>query len=110
MNLNDKAKRRAGTAALAAYHKAQLAGLLERVRDGFHDYDAGRLDEFGLDELIHHYTEANQLLWSFCSVSGGRVSQQMAILELERQDGNEPDWWDAAEQRLRGGRDEQDGA
>ncbi len=38
---------------LAAYHEARLAELLEHVRAGFAEYDAGRLDAFDLDALVH---------------------------------------------------------
>jgi hypothetical protein len=35
-------------------------------------YDAGQIDAFELDELIHHYTRATQTPWSFCT-GGGAV-------------------------------------
>jgi hypothetical protein len=44
-----KAQRRADREAVGAYHEAQLAKLLERVRDGFERYDADTIDAFELD-------------------------------------------------------------
>lgn len=44
-----------GRADVAAYHKARLAELLERVRSGFTYYDLGEIDAFDLDEVIQRY-------------------------------------------------------
>ncbi len=57
-----RAQRRADRALIAAYHEAQLANLLERVRAGFAAYDAGQLDAFGLDDIIHRYKRSEQAL------------------------------------------------
>jgi hypothetical protein len=65
-----KARRRADQALLATYHEARLADLLEHVRAGFAAYDAGRIDAFGLDDVIDRYRRAARALWSFCAVSG----------------------------------------
>ena len=48
-----KARRRADQALLATYHEARLADLLEHVRAGFAECDAGRIDAFDLDGIIH---------------------------------------------------------
>jgi hypothetical protein len=69
-----KAQRRADREAVGAYHEAELARLLEHVRMGFARYDAGEIDAFELDELIHHYKRATQKLWSAC-VGGGAHSR-----------------------------------
>src|SRR5919109_2581060 len=79
-----KAERRAARAAVGAYHEAELARLLEHVREGFERYDAGEIDAFELDELIHHFKRATQKLWSFCvgggaqKFSGGRADHVRA--------------------------------
>jgi len=57
-----KAERQADVALVISYHEARLADLLEQVQDGFGRYDAGELDAFELDELIHHYKRAARLL------------------------------------------------
>src|SRR5215203_2181208 len=59
-----KAERRAARAAVGAYHEAELARLIEHVREGLARLDAGEIDAFELDELIHHYKRAAQKLWS----------------------------------------------
>lgn len=46
---SSKAERREARARIAAYHEAELAGLVERLREGFRHYDAGELDVFELD-------------------------------------------------------------
>jgi hypothetical protein len=92
-----RAQRRADRALIAAYHEAQLANLLERVRAGFAAYDAGQLDAFGLDDIIHRYKRAASKLWSFCFGTGGQVEMAVRTLEWLRADGNEPDWWEEAD-------------
>ena len=93
----DKAKHRADWAFLVTYHEAKLVELLEHVRAGFVRYDAGELDAFGLDELIHRYQLAARELWKFCSVSGGRVGTAVRTLELWQERDEMPDWWQAGE-------------
>ena len=92
-----RAQRRADRALIAAYHEAQFANLLERVRAGFAAYDAGQLDAFGLDDIIHRYKRAASKLWSFCFGTGGQVEMAVRTLEWLRADGNEPDWWEEAD-------------
>ena len=94
-----KAERRAARAAVGAYHEAELARLLEHVRDGLARYDAGEIDAFELDDLIHHYKRATQKLWSFCSGSGGQIEMAARTLEYLREQNDLPDWWDWARPR-----------
>ena len=51
----ERAERRAARKTIGAYHEVQLRLLLEHVRDGFRRLDAGEIDAFELDELIHRY-------------------------------------------------------
>src|SRR5919112_729045 len=88
-----KAERRAARAAVGAYHEAELAKLLERVREGIASYDAGEIDAFELDDLIHHYKRATQKLWSFCTGTGAQVETAAKTLEWLRAQGESPDWW-----------------
>lgn len=97
-----KAERRAARARLGAYHEAELARLIDRVRDGLARYDAGAIDAFEFDDLVHHYKRATQKLWSFCSGSGGQVLVTARTLEWASREGELPDWWEAAEPRRRG--------
>ena len=88
-----KAERRADREAVGAYHEQQQAKLLEHVRGGFARYDAGVIDAFELDELIHHYHRASQRLWSACVGGGTHASRLAPLLEQQSADGDETDWW-----------------
>ncbi len=59
----DKTQRRAAIALLAAYHEARLADLIEHVRDGLARYDAGEIDAFELDAVMH---ENDGFVWPRC--------------------------------------------
>jgi hypothetical protein len=79
----EKAKRRAARELIGAYHQQQLRALLEHVRDGFAQLDAGEIDEFELDDLIHRYKRAATELWKFCGDTGGewlRAANTLAYL------------------------------
>lgn len=92
-----KAARQAARAVVAAYHQQELGRLLDHLRDGFLRLDAGEIDEFELDDLIHRYKRAAAKLWSFCGSSGGQWEQAANRLAFLR-DRNEPppDWWSEA--------------
>lgn len=76
--------------------------LLEHVRDGFARLDAGELDAFDLDDLIHHYKRSARELWKFCGQSGSAWLTAARTLEYWREQGEEPpDWWQAGERRRR---------
>jgi hypothetical protein len=90
-----KAKRRADIALVGAYYEARLADLLERVREGFADHDAGELDAFDLDDLIHRYKRAARELWKFCgSVTGSRAGSIARMLEDMQERDERIDWWE----------------
>lgn len=87
---------------IAGYHEEQLRLLLERVRDGFERFDAGEIDAFALDELIHRYQRSARELWKFCGQSGSGWLTAARTLEYLREHGEElPDWWAAGEPRRR---------
>jgi hypothetical protein len=94
-----KAERRAARAGVAAYHEAELARLLEHVREGLERYDADEIDAFELDDLIHHYKRATQKLWSFCTGGGTHVHSTARTLDWLRERGELPDWWEQATPR-----------
>ncbi len=77
----DKAEGRAARELIGAYHQEQLRGLLEHVRAGFVRLDAGEIDEFDLDDLIHHYKRSATELWKFCGSSGGPWLQAARMRE-----------------------------
>jgi hypothetical protein len=92
---DEKAERRAAREAIAAYHRDELRKLLEHVRAGFAQLDAGDIDEFELDHLIHHYKRSTIELWKFCESSGGGAVHAVSALAYRREQGREPDWWEA---------------
>lgn len=96
---DEKAERRAALSLISAYHQDQLRALLERVRSGFERLDAGEIDEFELDELIHHYKRSTVELWKFCGYAGGSQLQAARTLTYLREEGREPDWWEAGASR-----------
>ena len=98
----ERARRRAAREVIGRYQEQQLRLLLERVRDGFQRLDAGEIDAFELDELIHRYTRSARELWKFCGQSGSEWLTAARTLEYLREQGEEPpDWWQAGEPRRR---------
>lgn len=97
----EKERRRSAIALVAAYHEARLGELLEHIRDGFARYDAGEIDAFDLDDLIHRYKRSAQKLWSFCSGTGSQMESTARTLEVLGAEGELPDWWAAGEPRRR---------
>jgi hypothetical protein len=95
----EKARRRAARALVGEYHERELAALLEHVREGFARFDAGELDAFELDELIHRYKRSTRELWKFCNLNTHETVAWM--LEDEQQRGEAIDWWTAGEPRRR---------
>jgi hypothetical protein len=90
-----KAERQADVAFVVSYHEARLAELLEQVRNGFARYDAGELDAFELDELIHRYKRATRELWKFCgTVTGSRAHSIARTIEEVQGRGEAIDWWE----------------
>ncbi len=97
----ERTGRRKARALIADYHEQQLLALLEHVRGGFARLDRGELDAFELDELIHRYKRSARELWKFCGQTGSSWEHAARTLEWLRQEGNEPDWWQAGEPRRR---------
>ena len=94
---SDKAERQAARELVGRYHGAELRKLLDHVRDGFARLDAGEIDEFDLDQLIHQYKKAATKLWSFCGTSGGQWLQAANSLRyLENAGETGRDWWEEA--------------
>jgi len=72
---------------------------LERLRTGFARLDAGDIDEFDLDDLIHPYKRSAAELWKFCGSRGGHWERAARALTYLRERGEEPDWWEAGAPR-----------
>lgn len=90
---SEKAKRRQARAAVSSYRQEQLRVLLEHVREGFAKLDAGKIDEFELDNLIHRYERAAKQLWIFCGSAGSQELHAAATLAHMRDHGEERNWW-----------------
>jgi hypothetical protein len=97
----ERARRREARKIIAAYHDEQLRGLLEHVRDGFARLDAGEIDAFDLDDIIHHYKRSARELWKFCGSSGSQWERAASTLAYWREQDDEPDWWQAGAPRGR---------
>jgi hypothetical protein len=94
----ERAERRAARRTIGIYHEQQLLALLEHVREGFARLDAGEIDAFELDDLIHHYKRSARELWKFCGQSGAGLQTAARTLEYLQERGEHlPDWWAASE-------------
>ena len=90
---SDRTKRREALAIVGAYYQEHLRSLLEHVREGFARLDAGEVDKFELDDLIHRYKRAAKQLWMFCGSTGSHVLHAAAAIAQMRNRGEERDWW-----------------
>ncbi len=88
-----KAERR--RALVGTYYEARLADLLEQVREGFARYDAGELDAFELDDLVHRDKRATRELWKFCgNLTGSGIHLVALTIEEWQARGEAIDWWE----------------
>ena len=96
-----KSKRRADRALVGDYHREKLGELLEHVRAGFAAYDAGQIDAFELDGIIHQYKRATIELWKFCVGLGSGSGVEMAAhaIQSARAEGADRNWWEAGASR-----------
>ena len=94
-HVDSKAERRAARARVGAYHEAKLVELIEHVRQALARYEAGEIDAFDLDDVIHHYKRAARELWKFCSGTGSDALVAAHTLDFWETEGELPDWWQA---------------
>jgi hypothetical protein len=95
----EKARRRAARELVGTYHERELSQLLEHVRDGLARLDAGEIDAFELDDLIHRYKRSARELWKFCDLS--RPESAAWAIEDAHERGEKVDWWAAGDPRRR---------
>lgn len=88
-----KAERRAARETVSAYHEQELARLLEHVRDALDRFEAGEIDAFAVDDVIHQYKRAAQKLWSACVGSGAGTDRMARALAWQAAEGERTDWW-----------------
>ncbi len=96
-----KAERRAARARVGRYHEVKLAELIEHVRESLARYDAGEIDAFDLDDVIHQYKRAARELWKFCTGTGSDALFAARTLDLWEAEGELPNWWEAGAPRRR---------
>jgi hypothetical protein len=100
VSTGSKAELRADRALVGTYYEARLADLLEQVREGFARYDAGELDAFELDDLIHRYKRATRELWKFCgNLTGSSAHFVARAIEEWQASGEMVDWWERGNPR-----------
>lgn len=90
-----KSERRAAQQAVARYHEARLADLVQRVGDAVDRFRAGELDAFDADQEILQYSRAAKGLWKFCNypdveLTAGAIEDQLPV-----------DWWERGVPRRR---------
>ena len=71
--MSSKSERRAAREAVADYHEARLAELVQRVGEAVDRFRAGELDAFGVDQILFQYSRPAKKLWKLAcwhAVSG----------------------------------------
>jgi hypothetical protein len=64
-------------------------------------YDAGEIDVFDVDDVIHHYKRAARELWKFCVGSGAHELVAARTPKYLETEGELPDWWEVGAPRQR---------
>lgn len=96
-----KAKRKSARAKVGAYHEARLAEIQDRLREALARADAGELDAFEVDDVVHHYTRAARELWKTCAMSPSQVEAVAWMLDDTAARGEVIDWWEVGAPRRR---------
>ena len=82
-----KSKRQAARQTIGAYHQEQLGQLLTHVSGALDDFHAGRLDAFGVDRVLFHYSRAAKELWKFCNLDDVEFAASLV------HESSPIDWW-----------------
>lgn len=90
-----KSDRQAACEAVAAYHEAQLAGLVEQVGSAVDRFRSGQIDAFGVDQVLFQYARVAKELWKFCNLGDPEL-----VAGLIR-DRPPVDWWELGARRGR---------
>ena len=86
--MTSKSDRRAAREAVAAFHEAQLAGLVAHVGSAVDGFRSGQMDAFDVDQVLFQYARAAKELWKFCNLSDPEfVARLIRDRELM-------DWWE----------------
>ena len=93
--VSSKPDRRAARDAVAEYHQARLAELVQRVGDAVDRFRAGELEAFDVDQVIFQYSRAAKELWKFCNLPDAEFTAGLIS-------GSAPvDWWERGALRRR---------
>jgi hypothetical protein len=83
-----KSERQAAREAVAAYHAARLAELLERAGRAIDSFRAGELDASAVDRVLYQYSRSAKELWKFCNLADVEMTVQVV------RDRSSIDWWE----------------
>ena len=86
--MSTKSERQAAREAVAAYHQARLAELVEQVGRAVDRFRAGELDAFAADRVLFQYSRSAKELWKFCNLSDVEMTAQDVV------DRPPIDWWE----------------
>ncbi len=81
-----KGERAAARAQIAQYHERKLAALQATVAAAFQQCQAGAVDAFAVDQVIHEYHRQSQELFTFINTyvpSNARLPQLLALIDAE---------------------------
>lgn len=93
--MSSKSERRAAREAVAHYHEARLAELVQRVGEAVDRHRAGELDAFEVDQVIFQYSRAAKELWKFCNLPDAGFTAGLIA------DRAPEDWWERGAPRRR---------
>jgi hypothetical protein len=94
-----KSERQAAREAVAAYHEARLAELVEHVGRAIDSFRAGELDAFTADRALYQYSRSAKELWKFCNLVDVEMTAQ-AVLDRPA-----IDWWERGALKLSAARE-----
>lgn len=83
-----KSDRQAAHEAVAAFHEAQLAGLVEHVGSAVDRFRSGQMDAFDVDQVLFQYARAAKELWKFCNLGDPELVARLV------HDRPPVDWWE----------------
>ena len=93
--MSRKPERRIAREAVAEYHQARLAELVQRVGDAIDRFRADELDAFEVDQVIFQYSHAAKELWKFCNLPDAEFTAGLIG------DSAPVDWWEQGAPRSR---------
>ena len=85
--MSEKSERQQARTAVAAYHEAQLSGLIKHVAATIDLFRAGDLDAFDVDHTLFPYSRAAGELWKYCNLGNVEVTARYL------REAPEIDWW-----------------